>query len=307
MSLQEQERLMFDLLFDKERRSEFCRESPFLLESYELSKEEKEDFSTIRKDALLIDAKMRRDLVLSHMCRAYPITFSICTSLADGRTLLKNLINVQTMRASSVQRTRIAGERLREQLMKFNFDVEAEKPLIIAILEAELGMAMTASALKTQILAGEHGSDMPGELNEGWAEEPIALAEFVSAAIIPRPYSELRRAFCKSSDTQLWHHLRKSPVSKSERSAILQNENPRLLLMRASLLHQSECEPVIEHKTMELSDGFAPLFQHLDGRNSVNKIVQELQNAGAQSQIIQGVKEGFRQMLENGMLVKTTS
>jgi hypothetical protein len=98
MSFEEQERALFDLLFDNDLRDNFCQDSGNALHAYDLTEEERADFATIRPDALLLDAKMRRNILLTHICRAFPVSFAIVSSLDDGKAILKKLIDTNIMR-----------------------------------------------------------------------------------------------------------------------------------------------------------------------------------------------------------------
>ena len=75
------------------------------------------------------------------------------------------------------------------------------------------------------------------------------------------------------------------------------------MVSRAQIDHMSMCEPTVRHQTTELSEGFAPLFQHINGTNSINTILLQLKQAGASDNILDGVKRGFYQLLETGMLL----
>lgn len=306
MSFAEQERALFDLLFDRSLRENFCKDKTDALAAYGLNEAERMDFAVIRSDALGMDAKMRRNILLGHICRAYPLSFAIVSSLANGRALLKKLVDTITMRTPSLERPTLFGTRLRDELAAYAFDIPAEQPLIIAILEAELAMAWTGASLKREILGS---GQAPGELlpvPTRWSSKTVKLAAFVGAAIIPRSYAELKRSFCAVADTELWTHLAHSPVSDALRKKTLEKENPRLLVMRARINHMSLCEPSVDHQTVELSEGFAPLFQHVNGATSVDEILVQLKQAGAPEQILQGVHGGFKQLLENGMLALVT-
>lgn len=96
MSFEEQERALFDLLFDNVIRQQFCKDPVAALIDYDLDEAEIADFDEIRPDALVLDAKMRRNLLLTHICRAFPISFAIVSSLNDGRSLLKSLVEVSS-------------------------------------------------------------------------------------------------------------------------------------------------------------------------------------------------------------------
>ena len=135
-----------------------------------------------------------------------------------------------------------------------------------------------------------------------WSKSAINLAAHVGATIIPQPYADLKRAFCKVPDAELWTYLGHSPVSRTLRNKVLKNEVPRLLVVRARIIHMSRCEPTVDHQTAELSEGFAPLFQHINGSTSVEQILAQLEQAGASEQILKGVRAGFRELLAYGML-----
>ena len=302
MSFAEQERALFDLLFDSELRSRFTREGVGALASYDLQEDEQADFVTIRPDALELDAKMRRDFLLAHLCRAFPLSFAMTSSLQSGMTGLKALVDTETMRASPVARASVYGKRLRDYLSGSEEIKQDEKPLVISIVEAELGMAWTAAALKDEVIAGSSPASEDEAVPDDWAIQPMRLADFVSASIIPQSYGALKKLLCQGPDTELWNSLKQVPLSRNQRRTALSSEAPRLLVMRAVTSHVSSCEPVIEHKTVELSDGFAPLLQHINGQTSVENLLQQFRQAGASEQMAEGVRQGFRQLVDNGML-----
>ena len=302
MSFEAQERALFDLLFDDDLRDQFCSQSLQALSSYDLNDEELKDFAEIRPDALALDAKMRRNFLLAHLCRAFPVSFAIITSYSSGKSLLQKLVDSRTMRANSIERPGLFATRLREALIDFSFDNNTEQALIIAILEAELAMALTSASLKQEVLDSGRLTAVSRDVPDDWSSKMIKLASHVGAAIIPRPYKELKQDFCPVSDSNLWSELSRNPISKSSRQKILLTEVPRLLVVRARLTHMSLCEPKVDHQTVELSDGFASLFEHVNGNASVDQILAQLKLAGASAQILAGVREGFEQLLRNSML-----
>lgn len=302
MSFREQERALFDLLFEEGLRQRFRQQGSNALSDYDLSEAEQADFRVIRVDALELDAAMRRDFLLSHICRAYPASFALASSLQGGLELLKALVDRETMRTPPVERAAAYGKRLRDSLSAGNDIDEREKPLIIAIVEAELGMAWTAAALKGEILSGREVEEEQDTIADDWMESPMRLADFVSASIIPVSYVQLKRAICRAEDTVLWNQLKQAPLGKNQRRSTLASEAPRLLVVRALMAQHSSCEPVVEHRTVELSDGFAPLFQHIDGTSSIDSLLQQFRQAGANDQLVEGVRSGFRQLVAYGML-----
>ncbi|NKB35785.1 MAG: hypothetical protein GKR93_01260 [Gammaproteobacteria bacterium] len=302
MSFQEQERALFDLLFDRSLRAHFCKDATQALSPYDLGVEELADFQAIRPDALEIDAKMRRGFILTHICRAFPLSFSLVCSLDGGRDILKDLIDSEMVRANMLERSILFGTRLRELLLAYTFERAKEQTTSIAILEAELSMAMIASSLKKQVLDNSYEATDPAEFGADWSDKPIKLAAHVAAVIVPQPYADMKRLLCPVADTELWSHLAQNPPGRAQRRRVLENENRRIFFARARINQFSRCDPTVDFQTMELSDGFAPLFQHVDGHNSSDVILKQLAQAGADDKILSGVKEGFLKLLQNGML-----
>ena len=302
MSFREQERALFDLLFDQSLRENFCKDSTTAFSEYELDDDELNDFKEIRPGALELDASMRGYLILTHICRQFPVTFSLVSSLQNGITLLQGLINLQTMRCHPTKRATVFASQLREQLPACEIDSDKELAMITAILEAELGMAWTSATLKQKVLEGELPSENINQIDEDWLNEPIKLAAYVSAAIIPQSYVKLKETLCPCEDTALWAHLSKTQISASLRKKTLATEEPKLFITRAHVSTLSRCEPTVDHQTAELTEGFAPLFQHVNGTNTTGQILDQLKQAGAANEILQGVEAGFQQLLTSGML-----
>lgn len=306
MSFLEQERALFDLLFDQSLRENFCKNSTAAFAGYDLDDHELNDFKEIRPDAIELDASMRTYLILTQICRQFPVTFSVVSSLQNGVNILKDLINLQTMRCHPAERATAFGSQLREHLSAqktdTEFDSEKEQSIITAILEAELGMAWTGATLKRQILAGGVPSESVVQSCTDWLDKAVKLAAYVSAAIIPQSYVKLKGTLCPCEDTALWAHLSKTPLSATLRKRILANEEPKLFITRAHVSTLSHCEPTVDHLTAELTEGFTPLFQHVNGSMSISQILKHLRQAGAPEEILSGVEAGFHQLLTNGML-----
>lgn len=306
MSFREQERALFDLLFDQSLRENFCKDSTAAFSKYDMDDDELNDFKEIRPDALELDASMRGYLILTHICRQFPVTFSLVSSLQNGINLLQGLINLQTMRCHSTERATVFASQLRELLPTCKFDSDKELAMITAILEAELGMAWTSATLKQKVLEdGSPSENMPDDFkstDDDWLDKPIKLAAYVSAAIIPQSYVKLKQTLCPCEDTGLWAHLSKTQLSASLRKKTLAHEDPKLFITRARISTFSRCEPTVDHQTAELTEGFAPLFQHVNGTNTTGQISAQLKQAGAADEILQGVQTGFKQLLTSGMV-----
>lgn len=302
MSFQEQERALFDLLFDPLLREKFCQDPIIALVAYDLDDHERNDFKEIRPDAVVLDASMRTYLILTQICRQFPVTFSLISSLQDGVKLLRQLINLRTMRCHPMARATAFASQLLEQIATCQCNSHKELAMITAILEAELGMAWTSTTLKKKALVGDLTSENRWQTDKDWLDKPVELAAYVSASLIPQSYLRLKKILCLCEDTKLWEHLGKVPLSPSLRRKTLENEDAKLFVTRAYVSTLSRCEPTVEHKIAELAEGFAPLLQHVNGSMSINHILSHLEKVGATEAILHGVRANFQQLLTCGML-----
>ena len=293
---------MFDLLFDARLREHFLRDRAAALAPYQLPAEALQDFDAIRADALVLDARMRADLMLASISKVLPLSFALLSSFAGGLDLLRNLLNTQTMRSHPAERALTFATRLREQLPALAWASEGERHQVTAVLDVERGMAWTAAARKRAAVEAFISEIPPPPLAPDWAAHPIQLAAYVSAGILPVPYHKMKKTFCVSDGAGLWRTLNRSPVAPEQRRGTLSQPDPRLLVARAWVSQPSACDPVVEHQTMELSEGFAALFQYVNGTLSVDGILAGLADAGAPATMLDGVRSGFRQLLETGML-----
>lgn len=309
MSFAAQEQALLDLLFDRDRRAAFRRDPAAALAGYDLDDGERRDFATIRVDALELDATIRAGLILAQFCRSYPLSFSLVSSLPGGLDLLRGFIDAALMRTAPAERVSAFGIRLRDALRELPSDPvpdelpPRERALLQSIVEAELGMAWTAQLARDEALAGGQPATadtvpVPGD----WLRRPLRFAPLTSAAILPRSYQVLKDALCPSTGAELWRHLVREPLAVARRRDVLAHTDLRLLVMRAVISVPSPCEPVAEHVTVELGEGFARLLPHLDGRASVSTLLASLRAAGADDALLAGVTAGFRQLWQQGML-----
>lgn len=303
MSLAAQEQALFDLLFDAPLRARFARESVAALAGYDLDESERADFATVRPDALELDARLRGDFLLSHLCRAFPLSFSLAATLPRGLDLLRELIDAPLMRTAPVRRPAEFGRRLRTRLAQERLSSTQEQAAALALVEAELGMAMTAETVRESVLAGAPPPPPPTAPESGWQDFSLALAPHVSAALLPCSWPRLKGTLCPCADTELWDHLNTRPPAVSLRARALAPGEPRVLLSRARCSRASACDVDVDHATLELGEGFAPLLQHVDGHMSTRAILAQMRAVGAPEHVLQGIETAFRQLLGAGMLV----
>jgi hypothetical protein len=301
MSLEAQEQVLFDLLFDRALRDRFLQSGISALSGRGLTDEECRDFSTIRPEALRLDAAMRTGFILSQFCRSYPLSFSLASSCPQGVEGLRQLVDVHVMRRASFERLLAFGLKLKEWFQRQEFSSARERSLVVSIVDAEIGMAWTSAAIKKTALQGaqKEGNTV---LPEQWLLQRVKLSPFVSAAVLPSSYAVLKAALCEETGAGLWRRLSRQPLAAEARQQALAMNDPRVLVARAVVTQDSRCEPMADHRTVELSEGFASLLGHVDGTLSVAAMLQQLRQAGADEGLLGSVQEGFRQLGQQGML-----
>jgi hypothetical protein len=302
MSFEVQENLLLSLLFEKKLREKFINNPARFLQSYELSEDERNDFLHIRADGLEFDANLRCDLILSQITRYFPLSFSLLSSYHTLESL-SQLVDSEYINTAPVDRIIHFGLRLRHLLAGVVYESQREHAVIQAIFEAELAMVFIASQLKKASLEGSNVVAQNNEIPKQWLNMAVSLAPYVSASILSLPYTELKKALCAFDSVELWRYLQATPTSVAVRKQLLQISNARFLLSQAFIRWSSKCDPVVEFNTIELSEGFAPLFQYVNGEYSIADILFQLQQAGADEAMLQSIQSTFLQLLEKGMLV----
>ena len=293
---------MLALLFDKPLRERFLQNPVTTLNDYALSEDERADFLCIRTDGLAFDANLRIDLLLSQMAKHYPLSMALQSSMPEGLEALKAFIDLEWIKQPSIQRPMLFGLHMKNLFA----GADEQATLMKAILEAELAMTYTAAQLRQAVRQGmaildeRHGMN---EVPDSWSTLPLILAENTSVSVIPLPYEQLKQALCPYEGAALWHHLSSTPVDSGFRNTLLATPDMRLFVAKAVASDISSCDMSVEFVTIELSSGFASLLPHLDGKNSVDHLLQQMKAAGAQPSLVSAIRNGFRQMLERGLLI----
>ncbi|HET8730209.1 MAG TPA: hypothetical protein VFM34_03795 [Moraxellaceae bacterium] len=306
MSFAAQESALLDLLFDRTLRESFRESGPQVLATRGLTEAECADFATVRVEALEMDARARVNFILAQYCRSYPLSFSLISSLSQGLDFLRHLVDASLIRLPPNERIAAFGIRLRDRLTEAGDAGGANaQALLGSIVEAELGMAWTAQLARADALANLAASrtdNAAASLPPDWMNRPLALAPLTSAAVLPKPYADLKAALCPCTGAELWRYLGKTPLPEATRRAVLVPSDVRLLVARAVVARASVCEPVVEHVTAELGEGFARLLPHVDGQHSVASLLAELRAAGAPDTLLSGVVSAFKTLGREGML-----
>ena len=177
-----QERLLFDLVFNDQGTSVVCDTTTKLFANYQLSTQEQADFSSINQEALALDVRVQVDLILSQWCRSLPLTFSLVSSLSNGLALLKQLVDSQTMLQAPNDRIVYFATRLRQQLIaQPQIDLQ-RLSLLVAVLDAG-GHGGTSRLLKQTVINEQEIATTQSEPFNSQAK--ITIADYVSASLLP--------------------------------------------------------------------------------------------------------------------------
>lgn len=301
MSLQDQERALFDLLFDRDLRARFGAEGTAALSSYPLSRAELHDFTQVRFSALETDARMRVYMLLAQLCRELPVSFALAAAVPGADAQFRQLVDRELLDVPVSLRAATYGERLMDWLHAEMDSVHLQAQ-VIALVGAEVAMARGGGALRQ--LDGDLSANWgaPPALPEAWSALPASIAPHTCAVIVPQPFDRVQDALCPVAPEDLWRHLDRQPTTSDQLEAALATEEPRLLLACHFLTRPERCVPLLSRKRVEVSTGFAPLLRYLDGRNCIDDILGQLERSGATADMLPGIAAGFEELCRSGIV-----
>lgn len=303
MSLQEQERALFDLLFDRELRARFGTEPNAVLSGYELDRAERADLAGVSHAALNTDAKMRVYMLLAQLCRELPLSFALASGLAGAGDAFRDLVDRELLDVPVALRAAEYGRRLMDWAgieLQGHGELQAQ---IIALMGAETAMARSGGALRQlgDTTTAPDSGDL--DLPEDWIRLPGSIAAHTCAVIVPLPFDHALERLCPACPDDLWRTLDQQPVALAQVGQVLQAEEPRLLLARHFLQHAERCVPLLSRRRIEVSPGFAPLLRYLDGRNRIADILRQLEHSGATGDVLPAIRAGFEELCRAGIIV----
>lgn len=302
MSFQEQERALFDLLFEAGLRQRFTDDKTSVLMAYELENHERQELLTLCPKRLHADATMRRNLLLSQFGKSYPLSYALLSALEEGLQSCERWINADAMRQAPLQRAVSFGQAMRLWLQNYAWPDNETQQTALRIQEAELSLCWTLAQRHEASLGTQAPIHQDAVLPNNWLLQPIRIAPYVNAALLPGSYQSLLEAFCPAPHGQLLRHLKDQPWTLQQLSNHWQNTPLELLVARAVINHASAIDPGMHHLSLQLSEGFAPLFQHINGHNSTQAILDGLAQSGAPESLLASIQRGFAELLRLKMI-----
>ena len=318
MSLQIQEQILLDLLFDQDLRDEYCRLGCRALEIYGLSKSELADFNALRVDALKLEAQMRQDLVLGQISKHLPLSIALLSSFDNGLALAKDTIKPYLMSFSGYERSGIFAQQLLAKLDDLAFFNANDKELLDSILALERTLCMQCVRIDanrapnieavTDVQDSVKGSDFNHQQALIWHSQ-------VQLSLLPLSYWQLKQELLDAAIRQrglqhLWQYLQQEPVLIEQRVSLISAINPdsyRVLLSKPVARHASLSDPEIDLELLEFISAFAPLFNSINGEHAlldiINKLKQQSGFEQANETIIENIIKGFEQLFSKQFLL----
>lgn len=301
MSFAAQEQALFDLLFDEDFLEEFLQDKQGALELYGLSEDEIKDFDALRTDSVKLEAKMRKNMLLGQMVKHLPLSFALLSSFDNGFDVCRSIIRPYLVQMNGFHRLSVFANQLLLQIEDLKFFHQNDKVFVEKILNLESQMMLQAARLEDDSALDLIASLEP--FSEEVARQKLHWANNVSAHSLPMGFSYLKEMLCENlSAGELWVKLQKEPMEIDARMELVLNMNNKLLVTKPFFQNESLTDREVSFKTIELIEGFEPLIQSINGRNSAKDLMQLYRAAGAEEQTIEQVEQGLKVLWENGLL-----
>ncbi len=304
MALAKQEDVLFQLLFNSVLQARFCAIGIEALKVFQLDEKELSDFARIRTDALQIDSAMRKQLILAQLSKQLPLSMTLFSSLSDGMELLLDALDIDVMSSPIEMRTVVYAYQLQEKLFEsVDYALIDHQPLN-AILQCETAMCLSAAtAIQAHLQQGCEEYLVSGNA-EPSQHAHLVWAQGVNVALLPGSYQQCKQQLCPAQGSALWSALKRKPLLAKDRDKCLQSQQAQVLVSHARIEQSSRCDPLVAFKTKELNEGFARVFQYINGEYSSEQLLQFLADAGADQALLESVSEVFEQLIADGMLVR---
>ncbi len=303
MALEDQERVLLRLVFDPAFRVAFLQDPDAALAPLPLTPEERRDFVGLNRFGLQVDARERDGLVVGRLVASYPLTVSALSAFEPGLECLRPLAPPQLFDVPAHQRPPQFGMGLLA-LVQEHLPAGPEQALALTLGHWELALAQAASEVRGLALSGEFTSaEAPTVVEGDWGSVALALAPFMAVAQLPMATAELTRRLCPCAPDKLYERLRGASLPRARLTELTRAQgHARLVLGRAVLREASRCDAIVTHRVMEVAPGFAPLFGHLDGTQSLHTLMAGLSKAGAPGAVLGGFQDALEQLVTEGFL-----
>jgi hypothetical protein len=305
VGLAEQERALFALVFDPSAREDFLADPRGALARLGVPAHEHEDFLSLSRFGLQVDARDREVVVLGRLARSFPLTISAVSAFDEGLARVRALVGVGHFAVPADERPARFGAALLACVSDLDGPTVAERGLLLAVARWEATLAHLGASARAAARQGEQkpepaSTDAPPA---DWEDRPLALAPYLAVVRMPVSLSELTRALLPCRAEALWAHVRQSPLPRDRvRRAAASKGEGWIALGRAVVVHASTTDAEVIHRTVELAAGFEAFLARIDGRRTARTLLQAFVSAGAPPRLVEGVRAGLLRLVREDML-----
>ena len=285
-TLRRQQDFLLQLLFDQELRENFFSDRQSVINEYDLDDEDVALFADLDRFGLEVDARLRRDYVLSALCRPYPLTAAAVGCTRPGRAALCQFLASPKLRADLQTRTAAFGDHLQRLLEYQAIGLPPEvSRLLQPVLALERARVDNAAAMRNAINT-QGQKAVPPAPKPASAKEvrggKMALPPYCLLAELQLPVAVLEAALDHVGPHNAWALIRSASLSLGRLTTLA-----RALPMPVTVLSRGVARglvseragaggvsPLIDvsHVVAEVSGRHAQALSTLDGRHRLAEL-----------------------------------
>lgn len=287
--LKEQEAFLLRLAFEQELRERFLADREATLVDEGLSETSRALFAHVDAFGLVVDAELRRDYLMSALCRPYPLTATALGAAPGGPKALSAFLASPSLRGSLAARTAAFGNHLRRllELSVLGLPREAAQ-LLLAFLDVERGRVDNAASLRQTVEErGLAAVPVPRPPTSSQRKKGrVTLPPWLLLAELPLPSGVLQSALDHVGPENAWELIRSGSL-RFERVVTLARSLPMPVtvvsrgVVRGASVERAGAGGVsplvdVRHLTAEVAGTKATLLQELDGQRTLAQLPEEL-------------------------------
>jgi hypothetical protein len=304
-TLRRQYDLMIQLMLDGELRERFYADDARdeVIRELGLDDDDVAVLGGIDRFGLEVDARVRRDYILSALCRAFPLTAAGIGASAQGKNAIVAFLSSHRIRDTLGERTAAFGDHLGRLLSLGAVGLSRQGTVLLeGILTLERARVDVAAAVRAEV--EEKGPQAaPGPPAKPTASlmkrGKLALPPFFIAQELRMPLSVVQNALDDVSADSAWHKIRDGALSAGRLDAVARALPMPVTVASRAITRGVSVEragaggvsPLVDvrHLVAELSGAQGAWLQRFDGSRTL-------------AELEPGVFRTARQLAEQGLL-----
>jgi hypothetical protein len=304
-TLRRQYDLLIQLMLDGELRERFYSddERDQVVDELNLDDDDVAVLGNVDRFGLEIDARVRRDYILSALCRAYPLAAAGIGGSDAGRAAIVAFLSSNRIRDTLGERTAAFGDHLARLLSLGAVGLSRQATVLLeGVLTLERARVDVAAAVRAEVDA-KGPSAAPGVPSKPTASlmkrGRLALPPFFIAQELRMPLSVVQNALDDVTADNAWHKIRDGSLSPGRLDAVARALPMPVTVASRAIARGVSVEragaggvsPLVDvrHLIAELSGAQGAWLQTFDGTQTL-------------SELDPGSFRSARQLAEQGLL-----